>query len=175
MYVLYYKFKKIINLLIHCPISIFSQYKIQIDSYNCGPIAIHNALLANNKKSNFKHLIKECNTNSYRGTSIKNMDLVIRKKFKKVTFGAYNNTTGINIDAILEHLNNNGIIIVRYMFEFGLTGHYALLIDNKITIINPIDGKLFETWSVTRIIETMKFAPENKYPPCFWLIGDTND
>jgi len=167
---IYYKIKKLLRVIIYFPISLFSKYKLQLDTYSCGPVVVYNALAWAGKDRDFKQLFSDCRCNRKRGTAVRDIDKVIRKHFKKVHFYGYDEEIGTNIEMLDNHLQKGGAVIIRYVFENDLIGHYALIINNKFTVINPVDGKLKEIWTLNRLVDTIRFAPKNIKPPCFWFV-----
>lgn len=167
---LHHKLKKLLRVVMDYPKSLFSKYRLQLDSYSCGPTVIYNALAWADKEKDFKKIFDDCKCTPARGTSIGNLNEAIRKKFDKVSFHEYNISNELDIKSLYIHLKKGGCIIIRYIFETDLIGHYALIIDDKFTVINPVDGRLKETWSMERLIDTLKFCPPETKLPCVWLI-----
>ena len=147
----------------------------QYDDYNCGPVAIVNALKWAGVKATHAHVKKFnciCKTTEDMGTTISAIHKALdgTKVFKIVRL--YNPP----IKRIDEHINRGGAVLygsTKVKTGNAYEGHYALIVsrsENRFGVCNlEPPGKAFRNCSRKRFIK--KYMKRFKYDkPVVWLL-----
>ena len=129
-------------------------FRKQNTKYSCGPVAIYNAIIWDEKKEKISYLIKQCNTKKPHGTYWSDVSKVLRKYFPRRTKKIESPSKRL-IDA---HLNNGKSLIINYYWEHKKkTGRHYVFIWKRTSKQYYVTNVSRKKPVITRITsETMK-------------------
>jgi len=103
------------------------RYTKQRKSYNCGPVAILNAMRWAGQNENLSSIEEKCKCEFPYGTQPKDLNAAI-DYYKKDLLVSYKRINP-SIDNIKNHLRKGGIILYRYLYyvDNKVKGHYSVI------------------------------------------------